>query len=130
MGTAGHAGSTGGLCDGAASVSGIAVDSSRATFSIPLRFAMAAGFGLIHGLGFASALQDLHLPRSLLFSSLLGFNVGVEIGQLAVVIAAVALIRAAGKLATATQRRADMSAAIASATLLAAGLAWFLTRVY
>jgi len=130
MGTAGHAGSTGGLCDGAASVSGIAVDSSRATFSIPSRFAMAAGFGLIHGLGFASALQDLHLPRSLLFSSLLGFNVGVEIGQLAVVIAAVALIRAAGKLATATQRRADMSAAIASATLLAAGLAWFLTRVY
>jgi hypothetical protein len=104
--------------------------SARAPFSIPARFAMAAGFGLIHGLGFASALQDLHLPRSLLVSSLFGFNVGVEIGQLAVVIAAVALISVAGKLVPATPRRAGMSAAVASATLLAAGLAWFLTRAY
>jgi hypothetical protein len=99
-------------------------------FSIPARFAMAAGFGLIHGLGFASALQDLHLPRAMLLSSLLGFNVGVEIGQLAVVIAAVGLIAAASKLAPLTQRRAEMSAAMASAALLAAGLAWFLTRAH
>jgi HupE / UreJ protein len=97
-------------------------------FSIPARFTMAAGFGLIHGLGFASALQDLHLPRPLLLESLLGFNVGVEIGQLAVVVAAVALIEIVGKIAPAAQRRADMSAALASAALLAAGLAWFLTR--
>jgi hypothetical protein len=100
------------------------------TFSIPSRFTMAAGFGLIHGLGFASALQDLHLPRPLLLSSLLGFNVGVEIGQLAVVIVAVALIKGAGKVVPAAQRRAEMSAAMASAALLAAGLAWFLTRAY
>ncbi len=99
-------------------------------FSIPSRFTMAAGFGLIHGLGFASALQDLHLPRSLLLSSLLGFNVGVEIGQLAVVIVAMGLLKVAGKLVPATQRRSDMSAAVASAVLLAAGLAWFLTRAY
>lgn len=99
-------------------------------FSIPARFAMAAGFGLIHGLGFASALQDLHLPRAMLLSSLLGFNVGVEIGQLAVVIAAVAMIAVAGKVLPITQRRAEMSAAVASAALLAAGLAWFLTRAY
>jgi hypothetical protein len=99
-------------------------------FSIPARFAMAAGFGLIHGLGFASALQDLHLPQSMLLSSLLGFNVGVEIGQLAVVIAAVGLIAVASKLIPLPQRRAEMSAAAASAALLAAGLAWFLTRAY
>ncbi|HEY2404285.1 MAG TPA: HupE/UreJ family protein, partial [Steroidobacteraceae bacterium] len=80
-------------------------------FSIPARFAMAAGFGLIHGLGFASALQDLHLPRAMLLSSLLGFNVGVEIGQLFVVVAALALIAIAAKLLPVTQRRADMSAA-------------------
>jgi hypothetical protein len=104
-------------------------------FSIPARFTMAAGFGLIHGLGFASALQDLHLPRPLLLESLLGFNVGVEIGQLAVVVAAVSLIKIAGKMVPATQRRPDRSAALAngpatlaSAALLAAGLAWFLTR--
>jgi len=101
-----------------------------AAFSNPSRFAMAAGFGLIHGLGFASALQDLHLPRAMLLSSLLGFNVGVEIGQLAVVVAAVAVIAITARLVPVTQRRADMSAAAASAALLAAGLAWFLTRAY
>jgi len=91
---------------------------------------MAAGFGLIHGLGFASALQDLHLPRAMLLSSLLGFNVGVEIGQLAVVLAAVTVITVATKVVPLTQRRVEMSAVVASAALLAAGLAWFLTRAY
>lgn len=99
-------------------------------FSIPARFAIAAGFGLIHGLGFASALQDLHLPRAMLLSSLLGFNIGVEIGQLAMVIGAVSLIAVASKLVRSTQRRAEISAAMASSALLAAGLAWFLTRAY
>jgi len=42
-------------------------------------------FGLIHGFGFASVLRDLGLPQSALVTSLLGFNVGVEIGQLAIV---------------------------------------------
>jgi hypothetical protein len=107
------------------------------TFSIPARFSMAAGFGLIHGLGFASALQDLHLPRPALVASLFGFNVGVEIGQLAVVVAAVLLIKIAGTMMPAMQRRPDRSAALANesvtlanAALLAAGLAWFLTRAY
>jgi hypothetical protein len=109
---------------------GPANNAGAGVFSIPARFAMAAGFGLIHGLGFASALQDLHLPRAMLLSSLLGFNVGVEIGQLAVVVAAVAVIAIAARLVPVTQRRADMSAAAASAALLAAGLAWFLTRAY
>jgi hypothetical protein len=101
----------------------------QAAFSIPARFTMAAGFGLIHGLGFAGALQDLHLPRPLLLQSLLGFNVGVEIGQLAVVAAAALLIKIAGMM-PAAQRRSEMSATLASAALLAAGLAWFLTRAW
>jgi len=42
-------------------------------------------FGLIHGFGFASALNDLGLPKQALALSLFGFNVGVEIGQLAIV---------------------------------------------
>ncbi|MGK5061837.1 HupE/UreJ family protein [Janthinobacterium sp. LB3P112] len=44
-------------------------------------------FGLIHGFGFASVLRDLGLPQGSLLASLLGFNVGVEIGQLAIVAA-------------------------------------------
>jgi hypothetical protein len=45
----------------------------------------AALFGLIHGLGFAAALAEIGLPRAAVAWSLLWFNVGVELGQLAVV---------------------------------------------
>jgi hypothetical protein len=48
---------------------------------------LAFGFGLIHGLGFAGALEELGLPRHALVLSLLAFNVGVELGQLAIVAA-------------------------------------------
>src|SRR5215213_2025483 len=43
-------------------------------------------FGLIHGLGFASALNEIGLPRNNFFSSLISFNLGVEIGQIAVIL--------------------------------------------
>jgi len=49
------------------------------------RWLVAFGFGLIHGFGFASVLTELGLPRDALVLSLLGFNVGVEIGQLVIV---------------------------------------------
>ncbi len=42
-------------------------------------------FGLFHGFGFASALSDLNIPERYLVHSLLGFNLGVELGQLAIV---------------------------------------------
>ncbi|NEX60411.1 HupE/UreJ family protein [Noviherbaspirillum galbum] len=49
------------------------------------RWAMAFVFGLIHGFGFASVLSDLGLPSDALALSLVGFNLGVEVGQLAIV---------------------------------------------
>jgi len=49
------------------------------------RWAVAFGFGLVHGFGFASVLADLGLPRDALVVSLVGFNCGVEAGQLVVV---------------------------------------------
>ena len=51
------------------------------------RWAVAFAFGLIHGFGFASVLTDLGLPQGALLLALVGFNVGVEIGQLAIVAA-------------------------------------------
>lgn len=51
------------------------------------RWMVAFGFGLIHGFGFASVLAELGLPRETLVLSLLGFNLGVEVGQLAIVAA-------------------------------------------
>ena len=49
------------------------------------RWVAALFFGLIHGFGFAGVLSDLGLPQSSLLPALVGFNVGVEIGQLAII---------------------------------------------
>ncbi|MDD9976421.1 MAG: HupE/UreJ family protein [Boseongicola sp.] len=54
----------------------------------PWRPAIVFGFGLLHGLGFASVLSDFGLGASHFVPKLIGFNVGVEIGQLAVIAAA------------------------------------------
>ncbi len=49
------------------------------------RWMVAFAFGLIHGFGFASVLRDLGLPQGALLVALVGFNFGVEVGQLAIV---------------------------------------------
>ena len=50
------------------------------------RWQLAFGFGLIHGLGFSSALQELELPRNNLVVSLISFSAGIEIGQISIVL--------------------------------------------
>lgn len=55
-------------------------------------WAMAMGFGLVHGLGFSGALGNLSLPRGAHALALATFNAGVEVGQLAVVAAILPLI--------------------------------------
>jgi len=50
-----------------------------------LRWVIACLFGLVHGLGFSGVLLEQELPRGQLVQALLGFNLGVEVGQLAVV---------------------------------------------
>jgi hypothetical protein len=52
---------------------------------LPARWALAFALGLLHGFGFSSVLVDLGLPPGQLGLALLGFNVGVELGQLAIV---------------------------------------------
>ncbi len=61
----------------------------RLTYHHP--WAVAFGFGLLHGLGFAGALSEIGLPQSEIPVALLFFNVGVEIGQLIFVLAFLAL---------------------------------------
>ena len=70
----------------AASVVLAALNNLRGTIE-GKRWIMAFGFGLIHGFGFASVLADLGLPQNALVLALVGFNVGVELGQLAIVAA-------------------------------------------
>jgi hypothetical protein len=68
----------------AASVIVVALNNLRGTVE-GKRWLIAFGFGLIHGFGFASVLADLGLPQGALVLALVGFNVGVELGQLAIV---------------------------------------------
>lgn len=56
------------------------------------RIAIVFLFGLIHGLGFASALSGVGLPRNQFFTSVLAFNAGVEIGQITVILFVFAFI--------------------------------------
>lgn len=68
----------------AASVVLAALNNLRGTVD-KRRWVMAFAFGLIHGFGFASVLADLGLPQGALVLALIGFNAGVELGQLAIV---------------------------------------------
>ncbi len=58
----------------------------------PWRVLIVFFFGLVHGLGFASALNGVGLPRNQFFTSVIAFNVGVEIGQIAVILLVFGLI--------------------------------------
>ena len=70
----------------AASIVWVAVENLVAPSAIGRRWLIAMIFGLIHGLGFASALTELDLSRQALVRALIGFNVGVELGQIAFVV--------------------------------------------
>lgn len=58
----------------------------------PWRLALVFAFGLLHGMGFAGVLGELGLPREHFVTALISFNVGVELGQLAVLFAAYLLV--------------------------------------
>ena len=64
----------------------VAIENIVTTRLSPWRLAIVFGFGLIHGMGFAGALTGLGLPRQNYFGSLISFNVGVELGQVSVIL--------------------------------------------
>jgi len=90
-----------------------------------LRAAVAFGFGLVHGFGFAGVLATLALPRARLVPALLGFNVGVELGQLVAVTAGWLVLATLDRLATDVRRRV---AEVGSAVICGLGLYWFVVR--
>ena len=72
----------------AVSIAVIAIENILTSRLHAWRLAVVFGFGLIHGLGFAGILLEQHLPRRDFLPALAGFNVGVECGQLTVVLLA------------------------------------------
>lgn len=69
----------------AASIAYVAIENMMTTRLHAWRPFIVFGFGLLHGLGFAGVLQEIGLPREEYVAGLVGFNVGVELGQLSVI---------------------------------------------
>jgi len=89
------------------------------------RWKIALGFGLVHGFGFANALTSLHLSTGAKVKALFGYNLGVEIGQLVIVILLAPLVLAAHRRPRA---RRWILMPIAAAIFIA-GMYWFVTRL-
>lgn len=88
-------------------------------------WAMAFGFGLIHGIGFAGALGEIGLPAADVPLALLGFNLGVEVGQVGVVLAALGVGLAVRRAAPRLARTAPRPLAYVIGTVAAV---WFFER--
>lgn len=96
------------------------------SFTIRHPWVVAFGFGLLHGFGFASGLTSLGLAPGEIVSALLWFNVGVELGQLAFVLACLALVRSFAALQVRWPRPALYLPGYAVASL---GAYWTIQRI-
>lgn len=84
--------------------------------------AVTASFGLVHGFGFAGFLMDTGLEGDSLILPLLGFNLGVEAGQLLLVVAAFAVAAVIGR------QNVDRLGPVTAAALCGIGVFWFVGR--
>ncbi len=91
-----------------------------------LRAWAALVFGLVHGFGFASVLREFGLPQEALLLSLFSFNLGVELGQLAVVIPVALLLAAIARYDIVLRNRVTVAGSV---VVIAAGSYWFVQRL-
>ena len=93
-----------------------------------LRPMLAIIFGTIHGFGFANILSEISLDRTNFLVSLLGFNIGVEIGQILVLVIMWGLMSfLAKKILSSNMKKIT---GLVSSILCSIGLYWFLTRLF
>jgi hydrogenase/urease accessory protein HupE len=92
-----------------------------------LRGWIAFAFGLVHGFGFANVLREMDLPARALGWSLAAFNIGVEAGQLLVVLAAATVLAWIRSRSEALGRRLAL---IGSVVVMIAGAFWFVERLF
>jgi hydrogenase/urease accessory protein HupE len=90
------------------------------------RLLFAFAFGLIHGFGFANVLQEMELPRHALTISLVAFNLGVEIGQVSIILAIAPLLGYFTKLRPHTAVKFIKAVALTISTV---GAFWFFQRI-
>jgi hypothetical protein len=111
----------------AASIAFIAIENIFSTNLHRWRPAVVFGFGLLHGLGFASVLQEFGLPQAQFIPALIGFNVGVELGQLTVI--ALAFLAVGAWFGRKSWYRAAISIP-ASAAIACVGIYWAVERTF
>jgi len=92
-----------------------------------LRAWVAGMFGLVHGFGFANVLKEFGLPQEALGWSLFSFNVGVELGQLAIVLVVASALALMRRRWPAADRWVVTGGSV---VVIAAGSYWFVERVF
>ena len=97
-------------------------------FAIMMRPLLTLAFGLVHGFGFASVLTEIGLPRHQLVVALVGFNIGVEIGQVVIVAGVWFLARWVTQIKLIRNTRAWLDTL--SAALCGLGFYWFVARSF
>ena len=101
---------------------------SSETKSVNFRPVMAIAFGLIHGFGFASALAEIGLSGAQLWPALLGFNLGIEVGQLIIIVGLWLVLKQLNEKNRLLQPRLVVD--LVSASLCGLGFYWFIGRSY
>jgi hypothetical protein len=99
---------------------------------IERRWRVTFAFGLIHGFGFASALKEVGLPPNVVSIALASFNIGVEIGQIAIVSIVIPLLIGLDRLLAGRGGKPARAAAVVyalSALIAMLGSYWFITRL-
>ena len=100
--------------------------------NVDSRWRVTFVFGLIHGFGFAGALREIGLPTNAVVTALAAFNIGVEIGQVAIVSIVVPALIVLDRLAAVDKAKPVRAAPLVyalSAFITALGGYWFVTRV-
>jgi len=100
---------------------------------IDSRWRVTFAFGLVHGFGFAGALREIGLPPNAVAPALAAFNIGVEIGQVAIVAIVVPALIAFDRLMAVDKAKPARAATLVyalSALITLLGSYWFLTRMF
>ena len=102
----------------------LALEISKSNLKLKTPWMMAFGFGLLHGLGFASALMDIGIANNQMFLSLLFFNIGIELAQIVLIPIPLFFIYLSKRLDISTHLKA-----IAGYSIGGMGTYWFIDRV-
>ena len=109
----------------ALSIAYVALENLLPRHAVSRRWAVSFAFGLVHGFGFSSVLREIGLPKENLLLSLVNFNLGVEVGQLTVVLLVVPIL-----MRLKSKPWEPRLVATVSGVILAVGLALFVDRAF